>query len=97
VSFDGCVFNSPYSLILPSLHPSLLSTPQEVIDLFVKMGFRSKRMDADIINAVATLYFDRDDSTVIGKGMNLQVKIRKGGREGEEGEKGGREGRNLID
>jgi len=58
-----------------------------VIDLFVKMGFRSKRMDADVINAVATLYFDRDDSTVIGKGMNLQVKSREGGRERKEGEK----------
>jgi hypothetical protein len=61
-----------------------------VIELFVKMGFRSKRMDADVINAVATLYFDRDDAEVIGKGMNLQVQ--QGGREGEEG---GREGRNL--
>jgi hypothetical protein len=61
-----------------------------VIDLFVKMGFRSKRMDADVINAVATLYFDRDDAEVIGKGMNLQVQ--QGGREGEEG---GREGRDL--
>ena len=47
-------------------------------------------MDADVINAVATLYFDRDDAEVIGKGMNLQVQ--QGGREGEEG---GREGRNL--
>jgi hypothetical protein len=37
------------------------------------MGFRSKRMDADVINAVATLYFDRDDSEFIGKGVNLQV------------------------
>ncbi|TFJ87962.1 hypothetical protein NSK_000782 [Nannochloropsis salina CCMP1776] len=46
---------------------------EEVIDLFVKMGFRSKRMDADVINAVATLYFDRDDSEFIGKGVNLQV------------------------
>ena len=55
-----------------------------MIDLFVKMGFRSKRMDADVINAVATLYFDRDDSEVIGKGMNLQVK--QGGKEGGRGE-----------
>lgn len=46
---------------------------QDVIDLFVKMGFRSKRMDGDVINAVATLYFDRDDSEIIGKGINLQV------------------------
>lgn len=87
MSFNNCVLNSPYSLILSTLHPSLFSTPQEVIDLFVKMGFRSKRMDADVINAVATLYFDRDDSTVIGKGMNLQVKSREGGRERKEGEK----------
>lgn len=45
---------------------------EDVIDLFVKMGFRSKRMDGDVINAVATLYFDRDDSEIIGKGINLQ-------------------------
>lgn len=76
---------------------------QEVIDLFVQMGFRSQvrrqarhgwtichmyervltsihirllhnkqRMDPEVISAVASLYFDRDDAKVT-KGINLQV------------------------
>lgn len=45
---------------------------QEVIDQFVQMGFRSKRMDPEVIAAVASLYFDRDDQKVT-KGVNLQV------------------------
>jgi hypothetical protein len=45
---------------------------QEVVRLFVRMGFRSKRMDRDTISKVATIYFDRDDASLT-KGVRLQV------------------------
>lgn len=47
---------------------------QEVVRLFVRMGFRSKRMQRDTISKVASIYFDRDDASLT-KGVRLQVRI----------------------
>jgi len=44
----------------------------EVVDVFTRMGFRSKAMNTEVIHQTAVLYFDRDDPEVTG-GMDARA------------------------
>lgn len=55
-----------------SLSLFLVGGGQSVVRLFVRMGFRSRDMDPEVIGTVASIYFDRDDATLT-KGVRLQV------------------------